>query len=202
MEKYYKILELNPGASQEEIKKSYRKLAKKYHPDHEGGSEEKFKEISEAYSVLSGKQPSKEPQFQGFDMGFNPFSDFEEMFRRAQSKRNVQRPPEKDEDITLQLNLDIQTIKQGKEFEIQFQKSKNCDKCNGIGGKEKTKCQQCNGQGRVRFEQRNGNFFMSNVVDCNNCNGSGQIIKDICNDCNGTGFTVHSENLKFEVKSK
>lgn len=203
MDKYYQILGLNPGASQDEIKKAYRELALKHHPDH-NGNEEEFKKVNEAYSVLSGKQkPNQQSQPFDFDMneilnnaffgGFN----FGDMFGGRRNQPN--RPPSNENEIGFNLKIHISDIKQGKQFTGHYDVSKECTKCNGVGGKEKNKCSTCNGRGRVQEQRRQGNFIMNATHPCPVCNGSGFQIVDMCTECNGDGFTIERKEIAFNI---
>lgn len=210
MDKYYKVLGLAPGASQEEIKKQYRSLAHKFHPDHEGGDEEKFKEINEAYQILSGKaQPSHQNQQPPSGFGFDPF----EIFKNAQGfpgnpfgagsmHQQQRRPPSDDCNIALELELTVDDIKNGREFNIKYNKSRGCTKCGEIGGKEKNKCNTCEGNGMVIKTQQQGNNFYHTYYPCPQCKGCGNVIVDPCSDCSGNGYIVETQYLKFEVKER
>jgi molecular chaperone DnaJ len=185
------------------------------HPD-KGGSEEEFKKINEAYSVLMGKQkPSNiqhnEPNFGGFnpfDFDIN-FDHIRDIFNRSNrtnpqtsTRRQYAKPPEKEKDLKISFEMSIEDIKKGKEFSIKYHQSKPCTKCNGAGGTQKVKCSQCNGQGNVTTSQQQGNFYFSSTVTCPNCQGFGEVIENICNECEGNGFKIIEKELTFIVKEK
>lgn len=205
--RYQKILGLDPSGhySNDDYKKAYKKLALKHHPD-KGGDEAKFKEVTEAYEILSGKRSSPQPQFQNQGFGFDPFG-FHDIFenisrQHAYRTRRKRRPPEREEDINLSLNLSISDIKSGKEFEIEYKKSKQCEKCNGVGGSQQIKCQICKGCGTIRQTQRTGNVSFATEYPCPECSGLGMRVKDPCDVCETNGFVVYIENLKFEIKER
>ena len=205
MQKYYDILGVHPNATQEEIKKSYRALAMAHHPDV-GGDEEKFKQITEAYEILSGKrQPPKDhnashPGFGGFDIS-EILKNFNFGFGRGDFRPQENRPPE-EKDIVFSLKINLEDIKKGKDFNIQYDKSVPCVKCNGVGGFSKNACAKCKGEGVIRNIAKQGNMISVATSTCNVCGGSGMMVKDPCFECSSRGFNIKTENLKFEVKEK
>lgn len=185
MEQYYKVLGLNSGASEEEIKKAYRKLSKKYHPDlnpDNPESEEKFKEIVEAYEILTGKQKPKEQQGPG--TGFNPFDIFSQFggnpFGGGITKGKT---------IIYNLVLDLEEVFNGVTKNIVIPKKVICQPCQGHGGLNPKTCNQCNGQGAIR----QGNFMFM----CNNCAGKGILYSTRCGTCGGSG--TNTENREFNI---
>ena len=175
MEKYYKVLGLNPGSTEEEIKKAYRKLAIKYHPDKnpdDTQAEEKFKEITEAYKILTGKQKPKErvkPNFNPFEafkdtFGFNPFGGNPFGMNKGRT-------------IVYDLVLELEEVFNGVTKKINIEKKVLCDTCNGFGGLNPVSCNQCNGVGSTQ----QGNF----IFMCNNCVGKGILFTQKCGGCNG-----------------
>ena len=209
---YYDILGVSKTASDEEIKKAYRSLAKKYHPDLNKTEEaaNKFKEINEAYEVLSdSKKRSNYDQFgsadgnpfgQGGGAGFGDFfsgggGGFGDFFSDIFSAfggggRNAQTAT-KGQDISVSVTLDFEEACFGCEKTIQVNRADKCHSCNGTGaknGKEYTTCSECNGMGRVRFQQNT--IFGTTIREgaCPKCNGTGKMIKEKCPDCNGKGI--------------
>jgi len=209
---YYEILGIDKGASDIEIKKAYRKLAKKYHPDVNPGDKEaeaRFKEINEAYSVLINPETrAKYDQFghagldgnggfdgfSGFsDFGFGGFSDiFESFFGSAFGERTTRRRsgPRRGTDIDQYVEIEFEEAAFGVEKEIRFERLEDCPTCKGTGskpGKGETVCKKCNGTGEIRFNQRTilGQFI--NVRTCDACGGEGTVISDPCSECRGTG---------------
>ncbi len=172
MKEYYDILELNEDSDKKEIKKAYRKLSKKYHPDlnpNNKEAEEKFKKIVEAYEILTGKQkPKNQNQFGG---GFN-----QQVYARP---------------IKIVIELTIEEVFYGKEKIVNYLINDHCDKCNGDGGFKPTTCNQCTGSGHIK----QGPFaFM-----CNNCGGKGNLYKNICYTCQGKGVVKKQKTLKIKI---
>jgi molecular chaperone DnaJ len=212
MSDYHSILGVSPNASEEEIKRQYKKRALETHPDRNNGNSEEFLKVQEAYEVLTGKRTNKNVPpsgFNPFDMGgFSGFdiNDIINSFTggaRGPSNahaRGIRRPPERDSEVGIELNLNVQQIKQGQHFEFEYKKSKCCDKCAGIGGKEKIK--SCNGTGMIQQIQSSGNNRFVTTYPCPTCQGAGESIKDPCSSCNGLGFVVYSDKLRFEIKEK
>ncbi|MBS3081531.1 molecular chaperone DnaJ [Candidatus Pacearchaeota archaeon] len=216
-EDYYKILGVTKTATDEEIKKSYKKLAKKYHPDvsKESGAESKFKELSEAYAVLSDKQ--KRQQYDSFGKegfqqryssedifrGFDP-SQFEDLFggsifdsffgggRRSRSKRG--------RDLSVLVTLTFDEAMKGVQKELRIRKQDKCGDCDGSGAENGTleSCPDCNGSGQVRKSTRTPFGSFMQVGLCSECSGQGKIPKKVCKSCDGSG---HAEITK-EITTK
>ena len=218
---YYKTLGVEKNASDEEIKRAFRKLAKKYHPDvnKEEGSQEKFKEIGEAYSVLS--DPNKRSQYDqfgsaafdgsaggGFGGGFSGFGfeDFDlgdifEQFmgggfggRSRKTKRQT-----KGDDALVKINLTFEEAIYGCEKEFAINIKENCSECGGQGGHNPKTCSACNGRGRVRQEQRTMFGLFQTEMPCSKCDGSGTIFENSCTKCNGKGINLSKKKLKVRV---
>lgn len=178
---YYKVLGINPGASKDEIKSAYRKLAKKYHPDvnKDKDSEVKFKEISEAYEALTNPKPK--------NFGFNP-SYFDEMFNSMFHQNTSHNA------IYKNLNISLEEAFSGCKKDVTVNKKIVCSFCNGNGFLSQKMCHACSGTGRKTFKQ--DPFYLTSV--CNVCAGTGTIPDDMCNDCNGTGSTG-TEDVEVEI---
>ncbi len=216
---YYSILEVDKNASQDEIKKAFRKKAHQYHPD-KGGNEQKFNEINEAYQVLGkADKRSQYDQFgsaafsggsnQGFsgfgqagginfeDLG-DMFGGFSDMFGFGGTSRRGQSQTQGGRDLELSINLSFNEAAFGVEREINYQKQSQCKACGGQGGSDLKTCQTCRGQGRVTQVQRTilGNIQMQTT--CSDCKGKGQKPSNVCSDCRASGLTM--EKMKFKVK--
>lgn len=218
---YYEILGVDEDASQKEIKKAYRKMAKKYHPDvsDEPNAEEKFKEASEAYEVLSDEEKrAKYDRFghagvdqdqAGFGQGgfgqgdFGSFDDIFDMFfgggggrgRRKNARR-------KGADLKYNLTIDFEEAVFGTEKEITVPRTEECDSCNGTGAKSDSDvetCAKCNGSGQIRFQQKTplGQFVQTKT--CDRCKGTGKFIKDPCPACNGKGKVKRRRTVTVNV---
>ena len=219
MEKnYYDVLGVSKNASESEIKSAFRKLSKKYHPDvnKEAGAEEKFKEINEAYSVLS--DPEKKQMYDTFGTvdpnrmngggsydpfdGFDPFSMFREGFggmHGFNSGRSQMK--EKGEDLKVTIDLTFDEIYFGVHKKISMSKKCTCHRCNGSGSEsnDSTTCPHCHGSGMINNVQRRGNTVIQNMSPCPYCHGTGQMVKNPCPNCNGTGLESKKVDVEFDV---
>jgi len=213
---YYEVLGVDRQAGSEDIKKAYRKLAKKYHPDVNQKKEEaaeKFKEASEAYSVLSDSQKRQQYDnfghaafengggFGGFDDFMGGFGDiFESFFGGGRSSRRS--GPVHGADLRMELKITFEEAAFGVKKEVRLNKEQTCDACAGSGtreGSEPKTCSACGGAGQIR-QQRNTAFgSFVNVVDCPDCGGRGQIIKDPCHECKGRGVSVKPKTLSVNI---
>jgi len=209
---YYEILGIIKSASQEEIKKAYRKLALKYHPDrnkNDKSAEAKFKEASEAYHVLSDKERRSNYDqfghaafegaggrggFTNFDFsgafsdifGSDIFDDFFEGFGGMGGRRRKRSSAFRGEDLRFDLSISLDEAYMGKKQEISFSSSETCSRCNGHcaePGSKPVSCSTCDGQGRVRSNQG----FFTVQQTCPNCGGSGEQISSPCKECRGAG---------------
>lgn len=220
MKNLYEILEVETSASQETIKSSYRRLAKKYHPDlnpNDENAAEKFKEVSFAYEVLSDEQKRNnydrfgDASFEnngtsGFGFGGGGFTDlFEDIFNvfgGGFSSGYRQNGAKKGSDIEYSIKIDFNEAVFGVEKEISFRRLTRCDKCHGTGAKngtEKEVCKVCNGSGKINKRQNTmfGTFMKTSV--CDKCHGTGEIIKDKCKECSGSGFIHKTQKLKLKI---
>jgi len=197
---YYKILGLNRDASQEDIKKSFRKLAVEYHPD-KGGDEEKFKKINEAYSVLS--DPQKKHQYDNPTPNLNIF---EEMMSRGNPfgfggdprRGRPSNVPSKGADLKFVIDVPLKNFIFGGEQTISISYEEACSSCNGKGYEESSTCELCGGSGRRTEETRTGSVYMRKTVGCYNCNGRGEVGTVECRDCLGSG-KHNVENREIEI---
>lgn len=227
---YYEVLGLQKGASDEEIKKAFKKMARKYHPDlhpNDKECEEKFKEVNEAYGVLSDPQKKQrydqfgfagvDPSyggagggadsgfggFGGFGGGFSDFGDiFEEIFGGGTSKSSNPNAPRKGKDITVSLSIDFMDACQGREKKISIDHFEKCPDCSGTGATSSTVttvCPDCGGTGQKRGYQ---NFFgMKREVleTCQKCRGKGKTVTNPCRKCSGTGRARNKKEIKLVI---
>ena len=220
MRDFYEVLGVERTATQEEIKKSYKKLAKKYHPDLNQGDEEaesKFKEINFAYEILSDE--TKKANYDRFgeagingnfqDSGFGGFGDiFSDIFdifggssgfqRERYSRKDM---PVKGANISVELNLEFREAMFGVEKTVSVRRQEECKKCHGTGcqeGHEKHKCEKCQGSGQINVQTATPFGRMVRTVTCDECNGTGEIIDHPCKKCHGTG--KETVNKKINVK--
>ncbi len=221
---YYEVLGIQKGASADEIKKAYRSLAKKYHPDMNPGNaeaEQKFKEINEAYGVLSDADKKAKydayghsafeaggggySQGGGFDFSdiFSGFSDiFGGGFGGSRSSSRRANGPINGADISAHIVISFEEAAFGCKKEISFNRIENCPDCKGSGAQKGTsadKCSACNGTGRVVTQQRTMFGIMQSESACPNCNGTGKIIKNPCKNCNGKGMIRIKKTETIEI---
>lgn len=214
MKDYYQILGVSRNASKEEIKKAYRKLAHKYHPDRKDGDEAKFKEVNEAYQALSDDQKRQQyDQFGSTDSGFNfhqggfeggfefnDFSDiFEEMFRGA---RTATSDVNKGEDIEVSVEMSLEDVLQDQEKKFRIKKFVTCSRCHGDGaepGTLRNQCASCRGTGRVQEVRRSIFGTYTKETICPECWGEGQRPGKVCNVCAGEGRIKREEEIDVVI---
>lgn len=195
MKDYYKILGVDKKSTKDQIKKAYRSLSKKYHPDVNPDGAEKFKEIAEAYETLSDEK--KREQYDNpnpFGNGnFNPFESFMSGFGNRQQRRQRKGPDKK-----LKLNITPYESFHGVNKPITYQTNTQCGTCDGKGG-DKTVCNVCNGVGNVRRKMGTGFFTQVIDVPCSQCNGMGYNIQNACFNCGGSGLKQKIEQINIEI---
>lgn len=216
---YYQVLGVNKNASADEIKKAFRTLARKYHPDvnRESGSADKFKEINEAYQVLSDTNKRQQYDrfgtaggpggFQGFDFnenmgGFEGFGDLFEMFFGGGQPRRGRGGAEDGADLRYDMTITLEEAATGVEKEIEVSHYVTCQACKGSGAKPGTssvKCSTCQGTGQVQRMQRTMLGSFAQITPCPACHGQGQTIASPCPTCSGKGRTRSSHKIKVKV---
>jgi len=211
---YYEVLGVGRDSSESEIKKAYRRLAVKYHPDKNPGdheAEEKFKEAAEAYSVLSDAQKRSRydrfghagvggPGGGAYDPGFTNIEDifdlfgFGDMFGGGARRSTVQRGA----DLRYDYQITLEEAASGKDAKIEIPRLETCGSCKGKGtaeGTEPESCITCGGSGQTRFQQG----FFSVMRTCPNCSGTGNVIKNPCSECRGAGRTEKKKTLEVKI---
>ena len=222
---YYEVLGIDRGADEATIKKAYRQLAKKYHPDMNPGDQEaekKFKEASEAYSVLS--DPEKRRQydqfghaafeqgggaggFGGFDFNGGDMGDifgdiFGDFFGGGRKRSASGNSPMKGANIRASVRISFEEAVFGCEKELELTLKDECNTCHGTGAKAGTNpetCPKCGGKGQVVYTQQSLFGMVRNVQICPDCNGTGKIVKEKCPDCRGTGYIASRKKIQVTI---
>jgi molecular chaperone DnaJ len=224
MKDYYSILGLEKGASKDEVKKAFRKMASKYHPDKKTGDEEKYKEVTEAYSVLGDEKKKAEydtyghsfngagggggfggfnwQDFQGQGFGGQGFEfDLDDLFQNFGF--GGARPKEKrGRDVSIDINLKFEESVFGVTRKILITKNNTCKDCQGTGAKagtETTTCSTCSGNGKIRENRQSIMGSFTTVRDCSTCNGTGKVPKERCPGCVGAGVKRSEEEISIKV---
>ena len=222
---YYEVLGVQKGASADDIKKSYRKLAMKYHPDRNPDNkeaEEKFKEAADAYEVLSDDDKrARYDQFgfagvdpnygagQGgaYGGGFGGFGDFGDLgdifgsFFGGGASRSNPNAPRRGENVGARLELTFEEAAFGSEKEVAVTRIENCSACSGTGAADKAveTCSMCRGSGQVRTTQNFMGMAMQSTTTCPQCSGRGKIVKNPCTTCRGKGKVRRTQKIKVKV---
>jgi len=221
---YYEVLGVEKTADDSTIKKAYRELAKKYHPDMNPGdadAEKKFKEASEAYAVLSDAEKRRQYDqfghaafdggaggggFGGFDFNSADFSDifgdiFGDFFGGGRRSRNSNGPM-KGANIRTSVRITFEEAVFGVEKEIELTLKDECETCKGTGAKPGTNpetCSKCGGKGQVVFTSQSFFGTVRNVQACPDCNGTGKVVKDKCPDCGGNGYVANKKKIQVSI---
>ena len=223
---YYEVLGVDKNADDAAIKKAYRVLAKKYHPDMNPGdaeAEKKFKEASEAYAVLSDADKRRQYDqfghaafegggggaggFGGFDFNGADFSDifgdiFGDFFGGGRSSRGANNGPMKGANVRTSVRIKFEEAVFGVEKEIELNFKDTCKTCNGSGAKPGTNpetCPKCGGKGQVVFTSQSFFGTVRNVQTCPDCHGSGKVVKDKCPDCHGSGYIQIRKKIQVSI---
>jgi molecular chaperone DnaJ len=221
---YYEVLGLKKGATEDEIKRAFRKKAMEYHPDRNPGdktAEEKFKEVNEAYSILS--DPQKKDKYDrfghagvdpsaGFGGGFGGFGGFEDIFGDlfggmfgggfSQSTARRRNGPRKGQDLQKNISITFEEAAFGTKKQIQVNKYVNCESCGGSGaekGTAKTSCPRCGGTGEIRTTQRTPFGQFTNVQTCDRCGGTGEVVEKPCQKCGGSGKIRSTVTISVDI---
>lgn len=219
---YYEVLGIDRNADEAAIKKAYRALAKKYHPDMNPGdaeAEKKFKEASEAYAILS--DPEKKRQYDqyghaafeqgggagGFDFSGADFGDifgdiFGDFFGGGRSRGGRSNGPMKGANVRASVRITFEEAVFGVEKELEVTLKDECTHCHGTGAKPGTSpetCPKCGGKGQVVFTSQSFFGTVRNVQTCPDCNGSGKVIKEKCPDCHGTGYIASRKKIRVTI---
>lgn len=221
---YYEVLGVSKSATDDELKKAYRKLAKKYHPDTNPGDKEaeaKFKEASEAYAILSDSDKRRQYDqfghaafdqsagggaggfdFSGMDMG-DIFGDiFGDLFGGGGRSRRANNGPMRGANIRTSVRITFEEACFGTEKELELTLKDECATCHGTGAKPGTApetCSRCGGKGQVVYTQQSLFGMVRNVQACPDCNGTGKIVKEKCSDCRGTGYISNRKKIKVSI---
>ncbi len=218
---YYEVLGVDRSAGEEEIKKAYRKLAKKYHPDMNPGDKEaeaKFKEATEAYSVLSDEEKRQQYDqfghaafenggagYGGFDFNGADMNDiFGDIFGDffGGGRRAANNGPQRGASLRATVHLTFEEAVFGCTKELELTLKDECTTCGGTGAKPGTSpetCSKCHGTGQIRRAQQSFFGMVQNIETCPDCMGSGKIIKDKCPDCHGTGYVANRKKIEVAV---
>src|SRR5512143_1645135 len=213
---YYDVLGVNRNAGDDEIKTAFRKLARQYHPDVNNApdAEEKFKEINEAYGVLS--DATKRARYDRFGKaglgnlgGFHDYTvDFGDIFDELLGQfgfstgRGSRRVPRRGRDLQMQIRLTFEEAVFGVEKEIEFEREETCSRCKGSGaepGTTPTRCPTCGGQGEVRTVRQTILGQMMQTAACPNCGGRGEVIASPCRTCRGAGLERQKVRKTIEI---
>ena len=217
--KLYEVLNVSKSCTDDELKKSYKKLAMKFHPDRnkEAGAEEKFKEISRAYTILNNKEKREIYDKYGEEglnnnmseqrQNMDPFGMFGNMFNmnNMNNMNNARKQQTKTRDRTEEVEITLVDAYKEKHMKISYEKMIICTGCRGVGVKDKSKtkrCSGCKGRGKIlKMVQLGPGFVSQSQVDCTECNGTGRVnpVDNVCSDCNGEKTIKSRNSLKINI---
>jgi molecular chaperone DnaJ len=203
MKDYYKILGVNQNSTQQEIKKSYRKLVIKYHPDKNQNNkeaEDKFKDVAEAYECLSNDEKRREydHKINGFSFNNNFYNQYDDIFQDILNKRRSVKKTSKPLDLKIKIKTNIYDIINGVNKKVKLNRDVKCEDCNGYGSKnglEHSICSQCNGSGIFVLN----NFFGIQHTECPPCNGRGFNVINSCKSCYGKGVKTIRDEIEIDI---
>ena len=212
----YETLGVGKNASKEEVKKAYKTLAKKYHPDlnKDGGAEAKFKEISQAFSVLNDDQKRQQyDQFGsaafknggnsdfGADFNFGNMDDIGDIFESFFGGRfgGNRRKPQRGSDLQFEIEIELEEAAKGMTKTFELNKNVRCDDCSGQGGSESIRCPDCNGHGYQTVQRRTVFGIFQSQAQCRACKGKGEVYKFECKSCHGTGLEKKKKKIKIDI---
>jgi molecular chaperone DnaJ len=217
---YYEVLGISKDASEADIKKAYRKLARKYHPDVNPGNKEaeaSFKEAAEAYEVLNDTEKRSAYDqfghggaqggfggggFEGFEGGFGGFGDIFDMFFGGGGGGGRRKGPQKGADIRVDLDIDFKDAAFGIEKDFNIPRTEECETCNGTGaekGSDVKTCDSCHGKGTINVAQNTPFGRIVNSQTCHKCNGEGKIIEKPCKTCHGKGKVRKTRKIHVKI---
>ncbi|MDR5694996.1 MAG: molecular chaperone DnaJ [Armatimonadota bacterium] len=220
---YYEILGVDRNASQEEIKRAFRRLVREYHPDvrrDDPEANERFKEINEAYQVLS--DPEKRARYDRYghagvegairpdfevdlgDFGFGPFEDLFEAFfgTRRTAERVEWEGPQRGDDLKVSVEISLEEVATGTEKTVEVRRLETCPSCFGTGterGGGPETCSTCKGRGEVRHTRRTAFGYFTQITTCPRCRGTGTILRNPCRECGGTGRVYARREVSVRI---
>jgi molecular chaperone DnaJ len=219
---YYEILGVDRNASQEEIKRAFRRLVREYHPDvrkDDPEANERFKEINEAYQVLS--DPEKRARYDRYghsgvegairrdfegdlgDFGFGPFEDlFETFFGTRRATRAEWEGPQRGDDLKVSLEISLEEAVTGAEKAVEVRRLETCPSCFGTGterGGGPETCPTCRGRGEVRHSRRTAFGYFTQITTCPQCRGTGTVLRNPCRECGGTGRVYARREVTVKI---